>query len=74
MIRRNRRSDGVVFLLLLAIKVVANLFYRIDMRLLGEVPARPWQGIRQVAFLNHTSLFEPLFARCSPASTPTPWS
>jgi len=60
--------DGVVFLLLLAIKVAANLFYRIDMRFLGEVPERPWQGIRLVAFLNHTSLFEPLFAGGVPPS------
>jgi len=60
--------DVVVFLLLCLIKVVSNLFYRIDMRFLGEVPERPWQGIRLVAFLNHTSLFEPLFAGGVPPS------
>jgi hypothetical protein len=54
--------DLVVFLLLLAVKVVSSLFYRIDFRFLGEVPERPWHKIRLVAFLNHTSLFEPLFA------------
>jgi hypothetical protein len=54
--------DGVVFLLLLAIKIASNLFYRIDMRFIGEVPERPWRHLRVVAFLNHTSLFEPLYA------------
>ncbi|HEV7517189.1 MAG TPA: hypothetical protein VGR07_12880 [Thermoanaerobaculia bacterium] len=60
--------DVVVFLLLDLVKVVSNLFYRIDMRFLGEVPARPWNGIRLVAFLNHTSLFEPLYAGGCPPS------
>jgi hypothetical protein len=54
--------DVVVFLLLLAIKIASNLFYRIDMRFIGEVPERPWRRLRVVAFLNHTSLFEPLYA------------
>jgi len=54
--------DVLVFLLLCLIKVVSNLFYRVDMRFIGEVPERPWRHIRLVAFLNHTSLFEPLFA------------
>jgi hypothetical protein len=51
----------VAFFLLVATKVVSRLFYRVDLRFIGDVPERPWQGIRLVAFLNHTSLFEPLF-------------
>jgi hypothetical protein len=60
--------DVVVFLLLCLIKVVSNLFYRIDMRFIGEVPLAPWSGLRLVAFLNHTSLFEPLYAGGCPPS------
>jgi hypothetical protein len=53
-----------VFLLLLGIKVLARLFYRFDMRWLHEerLPKAPWRHIRLVAVLNHTSLYEPLFA------------
>ncbi|HXO19165.1 MAG TPA: hypothetical protein VOA87_04485 [Thermoanaerobaculia bacterium] len=56
----------LVFLLLLAVKAVSRLFYRIDVRFIGEVPPRPWQGVRLAALLNHTSLFEPLFAGACP--------
>jgi hypothetical protein len=54
--------DVFVFLLLGLLKVVSNLFYRIDMRFIGEVPEDPWRQIRLVTLLNHTSLYEPLFA------------
>jgi hypothetical protein len=52
----------LVFLILLGVKVLARLFYAIDMRWIGELPPKPWRHIRLVAFLNHTSLYEPLFA------------
>ena len=56
----------LVFCLLLAIKVFARLFYRIDMQWIGKVPPDPWRHVRLVAFLNHTSLYEPLFAGGAP--------
>jgi hypothetical protein len=52
----------LVFFLLFAVKLFARLFYRIDMRWIGAVPPDPWRNIRLVVFLNHTSLYEPLFA------------
>jgi 1-acyl-sn-glycerol-3-phosphate acyltransferase len=57
-----------VFLLLLSIKLFARLFYRIDMRWIdaARLPPDPWRHIRVVAVLNHTSLFEPLFAGAAP--------
>lgn len=58
--------DLVVFSLLSAVKVVSLLFYRIEMRFTGEVPEDPWHRIRLVVFLNHTSLFEPLYAGGAP--------
>jgi hypothetical protein len=54
--------DYLVFLLLLAIKVFTRTFYRVQMRWLGDPPKDRWRRIRVVAILNHTSLFEPLFA------------
>jgi hypothetical protein len=55
-----------VFLLLLAVKVLSRIFYRIDMRWIGDVPAAPWRHIRVAAILNHTSLYEALFAGGAP--------
>jgi hypothetical protein len=55
-----------VFLLLLAIKGVSRSFYAFDTRFVGEDLEEPWDGIRLVAFLNHTSLYEPLFIGTMP--------
>ena len=51
----------MVYSLLLALKYLSRIFFRHDMRFIGEVPADPWADLRLVAFLNHTSLFEPVF-------------
>ncbi len=57
----------IAFSLLLTFKALSRLFYRFDSRWVGEeIPADPWAGIRIVAFLNHTSLFEPLFVGAVP--------
>ena len=50
-----------VFSLLLFLKYLSKCFYRHDFGWIGETPRDPWAGIRLVAFLNHTSLFEPVF-------------
>jgi hypothetical protein len=50
-----------VFSLLMALKYVSKLFYKHDFQFIGPTPKDPWAGIRLVAFLNHTSLFEPVF-------------
>jgi hypothetical protein len=54
--------DYLVFLVLFGIKVFARLFYRIEMRWIGTPVPDPWRHIRLLAILNHTSLFEPLYA------------
>jgi hypothetical protein len=56
----------VVFFLLLAIKVASRVFYRHEVGWVGEVPLRPWKGMRLVAFLNHTSLFELVYLGDAP--------
>lgn len=50
-----------VYTVLTVVKVVCAIFFRPKLDRTGEVPADPWSGIRLVAFLNHTSLFEPIF-------------
>lgn len=57
-----------VFLLLAVVKLTARLFYRIDMRWVGDPPSDRWRHIRVLAVLNHTSLYEPLFAGGVPFS------
>jgi hypothetical protein len=58
----------LVFVLLCLVKVVARTFYRIDMQWLGDPGPDRWRHIRLVAVLNHTSLYEPLFAGGVPFS------
>lgn len=68
MYARARVRAWLVFSLLFMIKVVTRMFYRVDMRWIGAEPPDAWKGIRIVALLNHTSLFEPLFASGPPNS------
>jgi len=56
----------VVFVLLLKLKYLSRLFYRFEPEWVGEPASDPWRGIRLLAFLNHTSLYEPLFAGVVP--------
>lgn len=53
--------SGIVFVTLVLLKLLSRIFYRHDFRWIGPVPSDPWSRIRLVAFLNHTSLFEPVF-------------
>ncbi len=57
----------LVFLLLGVLKTLSRIFYRPDMTFIGTTPRDPWGNIRLVAFLNHTSLFEPVFLSGVPA-------
>ncbi|MEZ5331684.1 MAG: hypothetical protein R2991_06450 [Thermoanaerobaculia bacterium] len=55
------------FTALLGIKVVSRLFYRLEMSWVeGREPEDPWNDVRLLCLLNHTSLFEPLFAGVAP--------
>ncbi|HKI03258.1 MAG TPA: hypothetical protein VKK31_14870 [Thermoanaerobaculia bacterium] len=56
----------IVFLVLLLVKVLARLFYRFDVKWIGDVPPDPWRHIQITAILNHTSLYEALFASACP--------
>ncbi|HEX9163799.1 MAG TPA: 1-acyl-sn-glycerol-3-phosphate acyltransferase, partial [Thermoanaerobaculia bacterium] len=52
---------AMVFNLLWILKILSRIFYRPDFAFLGPTPNDPWADIRLVVFLNHTSLFEPVF-------------
>lgn len=56
-----------VFTMLSMLKVLSRIFYRHDFDFIGPTPPDPWADIRLVAFLNHTSLFEPVFLGAVPA-------
>ncbi|MCB1056075.1 MAG: 1-acyl-sn-glycerol-3-phosphate acyltransferase [Acidobacteria bacterium] len=73
--REAPRSQGhlaiqpfVTYTLVTALKVISRLFYRGEYRWVGDPPPNPWQDIRLVAILNHTSLFEWLWAGSVPQS------
>jgi hypothetical protein len=51
----------MVFSMLTTLKYVSRIFYRYDFKWVGDVLPKPWHHIGLVAFLNHTSLFEPVF-------------
>jgi 1-acyl-sn-glycerol-3-phosphate acyltransferase len=52
----------LIYTLLLCVKLFSATFYRFKINWLGALPADPWNGLRLVLVLNHTSLYEPLFA------------
>jgi hypothetical protein len=61
----------LVFLILLGVKIVSRIFYRFEVEWIGDPPPSPkdrWKHHRIMAFLNHTSLYEPLFAGIVPNS------
>lgn len=47
--------------MLTTLKILSKVFYRHDLQFIGPTPKDPWANIRLVVFLNHTSLFEPVF-------------
>ena len=56
----------LTFSVLLAAKLFSRLFYRHRIRWVAPTPDDPWADLRLVIILNHTSLFEWLFAGSTP--------
>lgn len=54
--------------LLVIVKLVSMSFFRLRSEWVEPVPENPWRGIRLVAILNHTSLFEWLLGGFAPWS------
>jgi len=55
-----------VYALLLCLKALSKVFYRHEFEWVGTPAAEPWTNVRLVAFLNHTSLFEPVYLGIAP--------
>lgn len=56
----------LIFLFLYLLRLLAWPFYRVRVGWVGDVPPRPWDGIRIVCLLHHTSLFEWLYILAVP--------
>lgn len=55
-----------VLLLLLLVKYASRVLYRARLEWVRGPPADPWADLRILAMLNHTSLFEPIYAALAP--------
>lgn len=51
----------VGFSILSGVKVLSHFFYRGNFRWITPTPKDPWKNAKLMVFLNHTSLYEPLF-------------
>lgn len=54
------------FLILSTVKTISMIFYRGTFTWIPPVEGNPWKDIRLMVFLNHTSLYEPLFVQVLP--------
>jgi hypothetical protein len=54
------------FLVLMTVRQVSRIFFRLRMEWVGTVLPDPFRNLRVVALLNHTSLYEPLIAGFAP--------
>ncbi|MFT6732578.1 MAG: hypothetical protein ACJAS9_000760 [Polaribacter sp.] len=50
------------------VKLLSRIFYRFDVKWLDDAAARKWDEVRLIVFLNHTSLFEPIFLTQAPTA------
>ena len=57
-----KTKERLIYVLLLFIKGFGRTFYRFNVSWICKIPKDPWKNLRLVVFLNHTSLFEPIFA------------
>lgn len=53
------------FMMLMLIKTFSKLFYRLELKWLSK-EGQDYDKIRLIIFLNHTSLYEPLFVAAAP--------
>jgi hypothetical protein len=58
--------SALIFLVLFLIKSLSRIFYRVEMEWIGDTPPDRWEHHRLVILLNHTSLYEPVFAAALP--------
>jgi hypothetical protein len=62
----SRLKREATYLILLAAKAFSKAFFRPEVEWIGGLPPDPWDGVRLVAIINHTSLYEWLFTSIPP--------
>ncbi|MAZ47302.1 MAG: hypothetical protein CME65_01985 [Halobacteriovoraceae bacterium] len=55
------------FLVFMVLKLISKIFYRLEVNWLSEL-GQDFDKIRLIVFLNHTSLYEPLYVAAAPNS------
>lgn len=66
---KNLLRKAIFFTPLAGLWALSRLFYKLESHYLNEKSSPPWHDIRVIAFLNHTSLFEPIFIGAVPISS-----
>ncbi|MGK0443828.1 MAG: hypothetical protein ACJA1U_000756 [Bermanella sp.] len=56
------------FILMCTLKLICSVLYRFELRWLSDENFKQFKDVRLIVFLNHTSLFEPLFIGACPLS------
>lgn len=56
----------ISFCLFCLVKILSRIFYRMEVGWVNDPGPNPWHHIRLFVFLNHTSLYEPLFVGAIP--------
>lgn len=56
----------ISFILLSTVKIVSLIFYKTEDKWLRVEGKKKWDSIRLIVFMNHTSLFEPLYLSLVP--------
>ena len=56
------------FTIINIVKLLSRIFYRFDVKWLDDATSRKWEEVRLIIFLNHTSLFEPIFLSQAPTA------
>ena len=51
----------ISFSILSSVKILSHIFFRGKFNWITPAPEKPWSQARLMVFLNHTSLYEPLF-------------
>jgi hypothetical protein len=51
----------IAFIILSTVKIFSHVFYRGNFNWITEKPSDPWRKAKLMVFMNHTSLFEPLY-------------
>lgn len=58
----------LAFIILSSVKIFSHIFFRAHYRWLSQKPENHWKKVKLIVFMNHTSLFEPIYCQDMPFS------